>query len=272
MSSFRWPDSAKVAVSFTMDNLGEAQDVNKGVWPPNEPIGNHYSVREKLPRMLDMLDEHNIKATYFAESWSLDVYRDAVEEMKRRGHEIAWHGYQHEPWSGLSQAQEEENFRKSFSAAAAAGVSYQGFRPPGGTINERTYELLRQHNVKYVSPLGEFDVKGGIVVLPFEWKSVDAFYYMEKFSAIRQAHGEQEDVLPPSTFRDFLFQKIREALLTGGYVSVLFHPFLQTSDERFAVMGEVLQCISCDPNIWCAPCHEVSRWVAEQVGLSAANV
>ncbi len=51
----RWPNGAKAAVSFTMDNLGEAQDVNKGVWPAGQPVGRHFSVREVLPRVLDML-------------------------------------------------------------------------------------------------------------------------------------------------------------------------------------------------------------------------
>jgi peptidoglycan/xylan/chitin deacetylase (PgdA/CDA1 family) len=246
-----------------MDNLGEAQDVNKGLWPSDEPVGNHYSVREKLPRMLDMLDEHGIKATYFAESWSLEVYGDAVEEMTRRGHEVAWHGYQHEPWAALSAQEEEVNFRKSFEAAARAGVSYKGFRPPGGSINERTYGLLRQNGVEYVSPLGNLGIEKGIVILPFEWRGVDAFYYMEKFGAIREAHGEQTGVLSPNAFRDFLLSKIQEAIATGGYVSVLFHPFLQTSEEKFSVMGEILHRIGGDPDIWCAPCDQVSRWVAE---------
>lgn len=267
MGQSRWPNAAKAAVSFTMDNLGEAQDVNKGVWPADAPIGQHHSVREKLPRMLDMLDEHGVRATYFAESWSLDVYADAVAELRRRGHEVAWHGYQHEPWPGMSADEEELNFRRSFEAAAKAGVTYEGFRPPGGTVNEGTYARLRERGVRYASPLGRLGVEDGVVVLPFEWRGVDAFYYMEKFDKIREAHGERKDVLPPSAFRDFLLAKIQDVVDTGGYLSILFHPFLQTSEEKFAVMNEVLGRIGGDPDIWCAPCNQVSRWVTEHASV-----
>lgn len=251
-----------------MDNLGEAQDVNKGLWPPNQPTGHHPSVTTTLPRMLDALARHGVRATYFAESWSLAVYPVAVADLRNRGHEVAWHGYQHEPWAAQSPADEDLNFRRSFAAASDAGITYAGFRPPGGTINERTYGLLRRHGVEYVSPLGTFGVgREGVVVLPFEWRGVDALYYMDKFADIREAHGEPRECLAPGAFRDFLLGKIDEVVAAGGYLSVLFHPFLQTSEERFAVMEDVLQRIAGDPDIWCAPCNEVSQWVREHPSL-----
>ncbi len=259
----RWPNGAKAAISFTMDNLGEAQDVNKGVWPADKPVGQHSSVLQTLPRMLDMLGEHGVKATYFAESWSLDVYTDAVNDMADRGHEIAWHGFQHEVWSGLSSEDEERNFRDSFTQAARHGVQYHGFRPPGGAINRGTTNaLLRKWGVRYTSPLGTLGIdEDGIVVLPFEWKGVDAFWYMTKFAPIRKAHGESEATLGTAEFQAFLRAKIVETVESGGYLSVLFHPFLQTSDERLAVMGAVLQRIAHDTDIWCAPCNDVAQWV-----------
>ncbi|CAI4212782.1 unnamed protein product [Parascedosporium putredinis] len=211
-----------------MDNLGEAQDVNKGLWPADQPIGSHYSVKEQLPRMLRMLARHNIKGTYFCESWSLSVYPGAVRDLQDQGHEVAWHGYQHESWGGLSAEDERANFDKSFEAARQS----------------------------------ELGVKQGITILPFEWKTVDAFYYMEKFSAIRQSHGETAAPLSPSDFESYLLAKIDEVIASRGYISILFHPFLQTSEEKLAVMETILGRLSRDPTIWCAPCGEVASWVA----------
>ncbi|KAK0712694.1 hypothetical protein B0T26DRAFT_873044 [Lasiosphaeria miniovina] len=276
LSPPRWPDGAKAAISFTMDNLGEAQDVNKGTW--RGPVGTHPSVREQLPRMLELLGQHGVRATYFAEAWSLAVYPDAVAELRRRGHEVAWHGYQHETWSSLSAADEAGSFERSFAAAAAAGIdAYEGFRPPGGTVPDagRTYALLARHGVRYASPLADDD-KGrfgvlegldGVVVLPFEWRAVDAFYYMDKFAGIRRAHGAPETVLPPAEFRAFLLAKIDGVVRDNSFMSILFHPFLQTSEEKLALMDEVLARIRADPDIWCAPCNKVARWVAEHPEL-----
>ncbi|ROW15834.1 hypothetical protein VPNG_02473 [Cytospora leucostoma] len=260
-----WPNGAKCAISFTMDNLGEAQDVNKGLWPGDEPVGQHPSVLSTLPRILDLLDRHGgTRATYFAESWSLDAYPGAVAELRRRGHEVAWHGYQHETWHHLSGEEEALSFERSFAAAGRRGVAYEGFRPPGGELNgDRTYALLRRYGVRYVSPLGALGVEQGVVVLPFLWEAVDAFWYMPKFSAVRVRHGRPGGPLGPADFREYLFGKVDEAKRDGGYVSILFHPFLQTSEERLGVLEEVLARISGDAEIWCAPCADVARWVRE---------
>ena len=266
MEDHAWPGQYKAAISFTMDNLGEAQDVNKGVWPAEQPIGSHYSVKNQIPRILDLLDKFDVKATYFAEAWSLDVYPDIVKEMSHRGHEIAWHGYQHETWSSLSPDEEKVNFQKSFEKASKHGVKYHGFRPPGGTINDRTFDLLHEYDISYVSPLGSLGVDRDIIVLPFEWKTVDAHYYMDKFSGIRKSLGDQEEVMSPGAFRDYLFSKISEVAKTHSYISILFHPFLQTNEEKFSVLTDVLERLSSDPSIWCAPCQEVAAWISEHSG------
>ncbi|KAK4247491.1 hypothetical protein C7999DRAFT_14453 [Corynascus novoguineensis] len=255
-----WPPPYNAAISFTMDNLGEAQDVLKNAWP--HTIGSHPAVTDQLPRMLGLLDRYRIRATYFAESWSLGVYPATVRALAGAGHEIAWHGFQHETWSGLGAEEEAESFRKSWEAARAQGVQYVGFRPPGGRVNERTWRLLKEHGIEYVSPLGEFGVgREGIVVLPFDWRAVDAFWYMEKFSGIRKEYGEKEEVRDPKEFKDWLMGRIDEVVRTGGFMSILFHPFLQLSEERFEVLEEALKRISEHESVWVAPCKEIADWV-----------
>ena len=77
--------------------------------------------------MLDLLDRHGVRATYFAESWSLRPYADVVrQDILARGHELSWHGYQHEPWAALSAADEELNFRRSWEAMTEFGSDSGG--------------------------------------------------------------------------------------------------------------------------------------------------
>ncbi|KAM7207882.1 hypothetical protein V8F20_001676 [Naviculisporaceae sp. PSN 640] len=267
-----WPKSYRAAISFTMDNLGEAQDVLRGTW--KDPIGTHYAITNQLPRMLDLLDKYGIKATYFAESWSLDVYPDVVKDsILANGHEVAWHGWQHEVWHSLGEEDERANFAKSFQKAREHGIQYKGFRPPGGKVSKLTYQLLRDNGAEYLSPLGgpedfgTMDLEGSeLVNLPFEWQAVDAFYYMEKFSGIREEYGEQSEVMEPAKFEKVLMRRIDETTREGGYLSILFHPSLQLSEEKFAVMERVLRRIAGDQDIWCVPCNEVARWVVENKG------
>lgn len=263
-----WPHGAKAAISFTMDNLGEAQAVLSKVHPSDVPIGQDPAVLTHLPRMLDLLATHKIKATYFAESWSLPVYTSAVADLRAQGHEVAWHGFQHEVWKSLSEADEKENFDKSFTAAKEHDVKYAGFRPPGGSINgDRTMSLLKEHGCSYVSPLGKFSVDSasGIVILPFDWEAVDAFWYMDgdKFENIRTEHGMSKTALGPGDFKAYLEKRIEKLKREGGYASILFHPFLTDREERWKVLEETLGLISMDDDLWVAPCNEVARWVTE---------
>lgn len=263
-----WPNGAKAALSFTMDNLGEAQAVLSGTHPSSVPIGQDPGVLTQLPRILDVLDTHNIRATYFAESWALSVYPSAVADLRARGHEIAWHGFQHEVWKSLSEAEESENFSKSFAAAKEHGVKYGGVRPPGGSINgTRTLSLLAENGCSYVSPLGDFSInpETGMVILPFKWEAVDAFWYMntEKFKSIRADHGISQAALGPAEFKAYLEKCVEDVKQAGGYASILFHPFLTDNEERWKVLMEVVENISKDNELWIAPCDEVAQWVRD---------
>ena len=71
-------------VVLTFDNLGEAADLERG----GEPRGDHPSVTVVLPRLLDALDEHRLRVTFFVEGVNTDLYPDAVREIARRGHEL----------------------------------------------------------------------------------------------------------------------------------------------------------------------------------------
>ncbi|KAK3347902.1 hypothetical protein B0H65DRAFT_422285 [Neurospora tetraspora] len=258
----QWRGPRKAAICLTMDNLGEAQDVYKETW--DKPIGTHPSITDQLPRMLDLLDKYNIKITYFIESWSLAVYPDVVKDIIARGHEVAWHGYQHEPWASLPLEEVRDKLDKSFEMAEPLGIKYVGFRPPGGELGKRTsWDLIKESGLEYISPVDlEFrwlDHLNGITVLPLEWPEVDAFYYMEKFADKRSAYREQRAVMSPAQFKEHLMNKIDLALEDEGFLSILFHPFLQTSEEKLEVFEDVLKRIANDPEIFCAPCRDVAK-------------
>lgn len=285
----RWPPPYHSAIAFTLDNLGEAQAVHAHTWPHH--VGTHPSVTAQLPRMLSLLAKHRVRATYFIEAWSLGVYPSVVEALKQGGHEVAWHGWQHEVWSSYAEDAQGErgSFARSWEAAKRAGVDYEGagFRPPGGRVNERTWGLLREWGAGYVSPAAGENMgtgadsgvgrggagigREGVVVLPFEWKTVDAFWYMDKFARIRKGEGKREEALGPGEFGEWLMGRIEEVVESGGFLSVLFHPFLQTDEEKFALMEKVLKRIGEDGRIWVAPCKEIAEWVRQHPELFPAE-
>lgn len=266
--SGQWRGPRKAAICITMDNLGEAQDVYKGTW--DKPIGTHPSITDQLPRMLNMLDKYNIKITYFIEAWSLSVYPDVVNDIIARGHEVAWHGLQHELWASLSPEEVREKLGKSFEMAGKLGIRYHGFRPPGGGLGDHTSsDLMKERGLEYISPVVVdmedrcLDHRNGITRLPLEWPEVDAFYYMEKFDKIRSAHRRQTEVITPGQFKEHLMKKIDLALEDEGLLCILFHPFLQTSEDKLEVFEDVLKRVANDSEIFSVPCREVAKIVSQ---------
>ena len=63
-----------------------------------------YEIREGLAPLLDLLDRHEIKATFFVPGITADRYPDSIREIQRRGHELASHGHGHKPPATLSRA------------------------------------------------------------------------------------------------------------------------------------------------------------------------
>jgi peptidoglycan/xylan/chitin deacetylase (PgdA/CDA1 family) len=259
------PDGRTAAVSVTFDNLGEAMDLATGTWQQDAPVGRHYSVIEVLPRILDLLDGEGIRGTYFAEGWSADVYPDALRELSRRGHEVAYHGWRHEHWADLhDRAEEHALISRGVATMREHGVDLRGFRPPGGTLTPWTLDILREHQFTYVSPAGQSaGMLDGMVALPFRWTAVDAYYFFDAFGPLRLACGDGEATLGPDRLIAGIRHALDEVLATGGYLSLLFHPFLVAEPGHFAAMAEAIGEVAAHPAIWCVPCATQADWALD---------
>ncbi|KAL9090285.1 MAG: hypothetical protein Q9165_005317 [Trypethelium subeluteriae] len=288
-----WPKSACAAVALTLDNMGEAADLNRGLWPASQPVGAHYSVTQVLPQMLSLLAKYNISVTYFIESWNLQVYGDFIlNQIASAGHEIGWHGWQHEAWSGLEDERaERENFEKSFGKDGIGGFTgpgakgagkvekYRGFRPPGGLIHgSRTLNLCTEYGLRYLSPaaneaaiVSSEEGKDFVVILPFKWATVDAYYYMDSFAGLRRKKAEYPvESQSPDVLVERFKKEVDLAIERRGYVSLLFHPFLTNQPERLDAMERVLKYLVEKRDkgiIWLARNREIDEWVREHPSL-----
>ena len=213
------------AVGLTFDNLGEVAELHRGQWPADAPLGRHASVTRTLPRILSLLGEAGARATFFVEGLNAELYPDALRKIDAAGHEVAFHGWQHERWADLDPAAERASLDRGVAALDALGLRPVGFRPPGGELTPASTGLLREYGFEYVSPVGTaVEVRDGLVVLPFRWELVDAFYYLPHFGDLRG----QAEPLPPS--------RLREAIAGEDDVTLIFHPFLLEGEERFDVL------------------------------------
>ena len=267
-TSIAWgPAGQPAAIGITFDNLGEAMEITNGLWPADTPVGAHPSVMRTLPAVLDVLDELALPATYFAEGWSAGVYPNALGRLVAAGHEVAYHGWLHEHWSGLEDRdRESELIRRGVEAMAERGIRMRGFRPPGGGMTPWTVELAREHGFTYLSPAARRTglLADDLVALPFIWTAIDAYYAWDAFAPLRRQLGDPDEVLPAGRMVDAMVATIDATVADGGCLTLLFHPFLLGEVERFEAMREVLTHLAGRDDVWCATCAELADWALGQ--------
>jgi peptidoglycan/xylan/chitin deacetylase (PgdA/CDA1 family) len=219
---------------LTFDNLGEAADLERGRWPADAPLGRHASVTRTLPRILELLASAGVRATFFVEGLNAELYPDALREIDAAGHEVGYHGWQHERWADLDVAAERESLERGVDALDRLGLRPVGFRPPGGSLTPATPALLRELGFAHVSPeAGAAEPLDGLTVVPFRWPLVDALYYLPHFSELRERYLGVREEQPPS--------RLLASIAAAGEDEVLvFHPFLLDDDNRFAVLRDAV--------------------------------
>jgi len=196
------PDARRAAVTVTFDNLGEAADLERGLWPEGEPLGQHFSVKRMLPRILGMLGGLGLRATFFVEGLNAELYPEALLEIASSGHELGYHGWRHEYWPNLSPSDEARLLERGVHKMDELGVRPRGFRPPGGRLTPSSPELLEGLGFTHCSPAGlGIGFLGNVVVLPFEWRLVDAYYYLPRFGGLRKNATGSCEPMSPVRFR-----------------------------------------------------------------------
>jgi peptidoglycan/xylan/chitin deacetylase (PgdA/CDA1 family) len=219
---------------LTFDNLGEASELERGIWPADAPLGRHPSVAEVLPRLLAELEADRLTATFFVEGLNCELYPDALREIAARGHELAVHGWRHEDWAGLPAERERELLMRADDAFRAIDLAPTGFRPPGGAVTGQTAALLRELGYTWWSRAAPAAPAPGLDDLTFRWELVDAYWLMERFADLRRGRGDRGEPLAPVAAGE------RLARAGGGDVVVL-HPFLMLDEAWSEQVRQLLQ-------------------------------
>ena len=264
------PDACRAAVSVTFDNLGEAADLERGLWPEDAPLGRHFSVQRALPRILEMLEELGLRSTFFVEGLNAELYPEALLGIANAGHELGLHGWRHEYWPDLSPSDEARTLERCVRKMREIGIQPRGFRPPGGRLTRSSPGLLADLGFTHCSPAGSrIGLLDTLVVLPFEWRLLDAYHYLPRFGALRETSTGSSDPLSPVRFGEKISAALESAVRDGEYLTLVFHPFLEDQEDRFEAMRTALQELRTlvkDRKVWCAPHRDLAAWVRGHPG------
>jgi peptidoglycan/xylan/chitin deacetylase (PgdA/CDA1 family) len=229
-------------IVLTIDNLGEAAEIEQGTWPAEAARGRHPSVTQALPRLLDLLDALALRATFFVEAINTREYPAALLEIAARGHELGFHAWRHERWGDLAADDEQDVIDRSFAAYAQLGLDVRAFRPPGGGLNAHTTRRLRAAGVSWCSATGE---RAGVddaamAHLPFRWDLVDATYLYRPFAGLRAERGLPDEPLAPEQ----AVARLTRALGAEPdplAATLVLHPFLMADDAGWPAYEMLLR-------------------------------
>jgi peptidoglycan/xylan/chitin deacetylase (PgdA/CDA1 family) len=129
-----------------------------------------------VPRLLELLDEYGLPATFFVPGLTADRYPETVERIAAAGHEIGHHSYSHRSAVDLSESGERADFERALAALERVGVQPVGHRAALWEASWHTPGLVAEYGLSYDSSLMDSDrpyrlrtASGTIAELPPHW-------------------------------------------------------------------------------------------------------
>jgi polysaccharide deacetylase family protein (PEP-CTERM system associated) len=137
--------------------------INRSAWDryPSRVVAN-------TRRILRLLAEYDVYATFFVLGWVADRCPELVREIAASGHEIATHGYWHELIYRQTPDEFADDLCNSMEAIgrAVGGLRLVGYRAPAFSITRKSLwalAILRDFGIRYDSsifPLAAHDRYG----------------------------------------------------------------------------------------------------------------
>lgn len=284
---FTWPNGSKFALSIVV-NVEEGAEQNirdgdKGPEPvdelsavPKRPMRMHgnesnyqYGIKAGAPRILKLLDEHRIRATWTAAALALERAPEIARAIAARGDEVCSHGYRwaHQFW--MDEAKEREFIRK----AADSLEQTTGQRPVGWLSRYLHTEVTRRLLVEEGFTYHMDDYSDDF---PF-WESVEMADGSKRPMLMMPYALDSNDMkfwLAPSlTARDWLqyatdtFDWLADEAEREGarYMSLGLHLRIIGRPGRIGAFKGFLDHIARRPNVWIASRKEIAEAFAAAV-------
>jgi polysaccharide deacetylase family protein (PEP-CTERM system associated) len=130
---------------FQVENLRRV--VSRDSWD-----GHERRLELTIDRMLSVLDEHGVRATFFVLGWTAERSPQLVRAIASSGHEVASHGYGHELLHGLDEAAFRDDVTRSKDVLEdLVGQPVEGYRAPSFSITDWALPILREVGYHYDS-------------------------------------------------------------------------------------------------------------------------
>lgn len=267
-NGIKWPDGKRIALMVTFDFdvqwLRYSRNGRKKLGFADQLRGE-YGVVEGLTRCLRVMDKHNAIGTFFVPGRVVEDYPQEVQRIKQHGHELAYHGWEHEDSLDMTREEEQANMEK----AEAAFLNVVGEKPVGarGCWNmtyEYSPELLRERGYIYSSVMKDCDYawkypgeeKPPLIELPVDHIYDDYTFFFFTFN--EPDHRSNFTI-------DYVFSHWKdnfdELADEGDKIMVLkLHPQLIGRASRAVLLDRFLTYAE-SHGAWIVPCKDTANYV-----------
>ena len=264
-----WPGGARVAVllSYDVDN-----ETIQGLRTGNINIGQlsqgQYGSRVALPRIVKLMDEQEIPATFFFPAWSLKLAPEQADIIQQSGrHEIGVHGWIHELNTSLDGATESRLLAQAVDQIEAiTGTRPVGYRAPSWNHSPNTLQIVRDMGFLYESSLMHDDrpyellqdgEPTGVVELPVEWILDDA----PLLNPLGTRYMNPRDVM------QVWMDEFDKAWEEGTMFLLTMHPHVIGHRSRLVALEGLIEHIKSKDQVWFATHEQAARYVREKAGM-----
>ncbi|MFJ2650794.1 polysaccharide deacetylase [Streptomyces sp. NPDC087420] len=261
LTSPAWPDGARVAVAVSFDADNETAAFCQNATAPGPVSQGHYGSRVGLPRILGLLADFDVRASFFVPAVAALLDPRGIDAIRAAGHEVGLHGWIHERCGDLTEDEEYELAERSMKELRRlTGSAPTGMRTPWWDCTAHTLPIACRLGLMYDSSLMADDEPyellrhggpTGMIEIPVSWIRDDAPYFPDD-PAARQ-------MMAPRQVLEIWKDEFDGALESGGLFQLTLHPHVIGHRSRLLVLRKLLAHITTHSGVWFATHEDIAR-------------
>lgn len=213
-----------------------------------------------VPRLLTLLGEYGLKATFFVPGTTAMRYPQTVAAILAAGHEVGHHSHNHVSAVDLSEAEEREDFERALDVLRGQGVEVRGHRAAMWEATWRTAALVAEHGLSYDSSLMDADRPYVLRTDAGEIAELCPFWGLDDWEqyAFLPRPGIGSLVRSPVVVADMWIHELDAMRRYGALFVLTCHPFLSGRAGRVEALRSLIEAGLSRGDVEFTTCAEVA--------------
>lgn len=260
-----WPAGHRAALCVSIDvdgRYGEEQSKTA------DPFWIHQTAYDATgtTRLLDLLADTGIAATFCWVGVVAEHRPDLVERAVADGHEIAAHSWDHRRYCEMTRVEQRDDVQRTLDVLTPlAGQRPIGHKSPGWRYDDHTFGVLQDLELVWAmdEPGGDLPyllrpdpAKAPLVQLPPSWLYDDYPFFVDR-------------LLTPGAAFEFWREDLDVIRGEGKLMCLTLHPFVSGRPGPSRALARLLDYAIDLGDIWIARADQIARWWLDRAGEAA---